>query len=133
MSIHSPSLVDCIRAASRDLVRELGFTSASFAGTTLPPSAVHALIEIERGNVSARELGEAPKLEKSSVSRMLRKLIVDRLVEETQDDDDKRIKRLSLTPLGRERVTGIHTFAKGQVSDALYRLSPEEAGIVLNT
>jgi hypothetical protein len=36
----SEELVDAIRAASRRLVRELGFMGGDFAGTDLPPSAV---------------------------------------------------------------------------------------------
>ena len=131
MFVPSSSHVASIRVASRDLVRELGFTSASFAGTALPPSAVHALIEIEAGRVSARELGDLLKLDKSSVSRMLRKLVVDGLVEERRDKGDGRIKRLSLTPPGKDRVTRIHAFAQARVSDALARLRPEEAGVVL--
>ncbi len=50
------------------LVRELGFTGSAFAGTDLSPSAVHALIEIEKGGMTARDLGALLHLEKSSVS-----------------------------------------------------------------
>ena len=41
------STIDLVRAASRQLVRELSFMNDSLAGTDLPPSAVHALIEID--------------------------------------------------------------------------------------
>ena len=132
MSLQLSPLIDPVRSASRDLVRELGFMGASFAGTDLSPSAVHALIEIEKGNTTAVELGKALKLEKSSVSRLLRKLIVSRMVGENPGSDDGRVKLLSLTPLGMERVAAIHAFAQTQVSDALARLRPEQAGIVLD-
>ena len=39
-------LVDAIRAASRQMVRELGFLQTTLAATDYPPSAVHTLIEI---------------------------------------------------------------------------------------
>ncbi|WP_342212198.1 hypothetical protein [Roseitalea porphyridii] len=45
-----------IRDASRRLVRELGFMQATLAGTDLSPSAVHAIIEIGLGAVSARAI-----------------------------------------------------------------------------
>ena len=66
-----------IRVTSRRLVRELGFMGGDFAGMNLPPSAVHALIEIEAcPGITARDLGQLLRLEKSSVSRMLRKLLL---------------------------------------------------------
>ena len=46
------ALVDEIRSASRQMVRELGFMEATVAATDYPPSAVHAVLEIglrERG------------------------------------------------------------------------------------
>lgn len=46
MPQHDLSLVDDIRAASRQMVRELGFMQATLAATDYPPSAVHAILEI---------------------------------------------------------------------------------------
>jgi DNA-binding MarR family transcriptional regulator len=101
------STVDSIRAASRQLVRELGFLGGTFAGTDLPPSAVHALIEIDaRDGISARDLGGILRLEKSSVSRMLRKLVLSGDVLEEPDAEDARTKKLSLTdPDARSMAT----------------------------
>ncbi|KAK2684194.1 hypothetical protein QWA68_017033, partial [Fusarium oxysporum] len=98
------SLIDPIRAASRQLVRGLGFTGASFANTGLSPSAVHALIEIEGGGVTARALAKTLGLDKSSVSRMLSKLVETGFIEENTSQDDTRIKLLSLTPAGKDKV-----------------------------
>lgn len=128
-----PSLdqtVESIRNSSRRLVRELGFTSGDFAGTDLSPSAVHALIEIERGGATARDLGALLHLEKSSVSRMLRKLVEAGDVVEDAEEDDGRVKRLSLTAAGKVRVGAIHDFARSQVAAALGRLTQEQARTV---
>lgn len=120
-----PSLVEKIRAASRTMVRELGFMGGDFAGTDLPPSAVHALIEIEKeGGINARDLGARLRLEKSRVSRMLRKLVDSGDLKEGAGEGDGRIKILSLTAFGKKRVAAIHAFACAQVSDALGRLKP---------
>lgn len=127
----SAQAIDLIRASSRQLVRELGFTSGDFAGTDLSPSAVHALIEIERGGITARDLGVALHLEKSSVSRMLRKLIKAGEVFEEAGHTDGRVKQLSLTPAGLRRVAGIHEFARAQVASALQHLAPEQVQTVL--
>ena len=118
--------IGAIRTASRDLVRHLGFMGGKFAGTNLPPSAVHALIEIESGGVTARDLTERLHLEKSSISRMLRKLVETGEVIE-QPDEDGRVKFLALTEAGQQRARTIHAFAHAQVSEALDRLKPGQA------
>lgn len=123
--------VDAIRSASRRLVRELGFMGGDFAGTDLSPSAVHALIEIEAGGVTARDLAARLHLEKSSVSRMLRKLIEAGDLAE-QPAEDRRARILTLTAAGRQRVAAIHAFARAQVCEALSRLQPGQERTVLD-
>ncbi len=122
-----PTLIDDIRAASRQMVRELGFMEATLAATDYPPSAVHAILEIGgRGPMNAMQLAECLGLEKSSVSRMVRKLIECGELKETSDADDARIKPLSLTPKGRRTLAAIHDFARRQVLSALVRLTETE-------
>jgi len=119
--------IECIRSASRLLVRELGFMGGDFAGTELSPSAVHALIEIGASpGITARRLGDLLRLEKSSISRMLRKLVLSGDVLEQADTDDGRTKKLFLSEAGRERAAAIHSFANSQVANALERLAPGE-------
>lgn len=127
-----PLPIHDIRSISRRLVRELGFMGGDFAGTDLPPSAVHALIEIEAcPGITARDLAKLLRLEKSSVSRMLRKLVLSGDLLEETDIDDSRIKRLRLTKPGHNRVGTIHAFANRQVSSALTRIGPAQALTVL--
>lgn len=127
------SVVDPVRVASRQIVRALGFMGGPFAGTDLSPSAVHALIEIEAcDGLTANDLGALLRLEKSSVSRMLRKLVLSGDVTEAAEETDGRRKRLSLSAAGRQRVAAIHDFARSQVADALARLQPGTERIVLD-
>ena len=126
----SADTVEAIRRAARLLVRELGFMGGDFAGGDLSPSAVHALIEIEAGGVTARDLGLLLHLEKSSVSRMLGKLVAGGDVVE-QAAEDGRLKVLALTAAGQRRVAGIHAFARAQVTAALARLQPGQERVVL--
>ena len=119
--------IDDIRAASRLMVRELGFMEATVAATDYPPSAVHTIIEIGiRGPLTAMQLGEILHLEKSSVSRMVRKLIESGELNETADPDDARIKPLSLTAKGRRTLAALHAFGRHQVTSALAPLSERE-------
>lgn len=109
-----------IRDASRRIVRELGFMKPTLAGTELPASAVHALIEIGAcGGLTATELCDRLNLEKSSVSRMLRKLVDGGDLAEVSSDTDGRSKRLTLTEQGRRTLAAIDAFAHEQVGGAL--------------
>lgn len=125
-------LVEQIRDASRRLVRELGFMNGTLAGTGLPPSAVHALVEIgARGPLTAGALCEALNLEKSSVSRMARRLVdAGELVVATADGGDARAKPLALTAKGRATLAAIDAFTRRQVATALDRLPVEHRGVV---
>lgn len=128
----SELIVDEIRIHSRKMVRELGFTGRGFAGTDLSPSSVHALLEIEKGDVAARDIGDALHMDKSSVSRMLRKLIDAGWVAEDSGETDNRVKRLSLTSAGKRQVGQINHFARQQVRTAIERLTSEQRHIVSN-
>lgn len=123
-------LVEPIRDASRRLVRELGFMKPGLAGTGLPPSAVHALIEIGGGRArTGAALAECLHLDKSSVSRMLRKLVASGLLAEGTSADG-RAKPLALTPAGVEILAAVDAFARAQVRAALRALPAGTATVV---
>jgi DNA-binding MarR family transcriptional regulator len=131
MPFRDQSLIDDIRAASRLMVRELGFMEQTLAATDYPPSAVHTILEVgTRGPLTSAELSDILHLEKSTVSRMVRKLIDCGELKETVDADDARIKQLSLTAKGRRTLSALHDFGRRQVSGALERLSEAERRIV---
>lgn len=126
-----PELVDRIRAASRQMVRELGFMQTTLAATDYPPSAVHAIMEIgTRQSLTAVQLAEVLCLEKSSVSRMVRKLIEGGELKETQSATDARAKVLTLTAKGRHTLASINAFGRHQVTTALAQLPEVEQQIV---
>jgi DNA-binding MarR family transcriptional regulator len=121
------SLIDDIRAASRLMVRELGFMDATVAASDYPPSAVHTILEIGiRGPLTSGELGDFLRLEKSSVSRLVRKLIDCGELRETADEADARSKLLSLTAKGRRTLEALHAFGRQQVRGALETLTEAE-------
>jgi DNA-binding MarR family transcriptional regulator len=125
------ALIDDIRAASRQMVRELGFMEQTLAATDYPASAVHTILEIgARGPMTAVQLAELLHLEKSSVSRMVRKLVERGELKEASDAEDARIKPLSLTPKGQRTLAALHDFGRRQVSGALARLTGTERKIV---
>ncbi|HDR2790700.1 TPA: MarR family transcriptional regulator [Enterobacter asburiae] len=115
--------IQTIRAASRLMVRELGFMNQNLATTDYPPSAVHSMLEVDaHGSMTAAQLVQILGLEKSSVSRMLAKLVKAGELEENPSAEDARTKLLSLTGKGRETVRNINTYADEQVAAALGKL-----------
>ncbi|EJL05756.1 transcriptional regulator, MarR family/acetyltransferase, GNAT family [Pseudomonas fluorescens Q2-87] len=121
-----PALVDGIRTASRTMVREWGFLGATLATTVYSPSAVHALLEIEAANtLTAAQLVQVLGLDKSSVSRMVGKLIKAGELQESAGNDG-RIKKLQLTQQGRMTVARIHAYGQAQVKSAMQKLNPSQ-------
>jgi DNA-binding MarR family transcriptional regulator/GNAT superfamily N-acetyltransferase len=107
--------------------------NATLAGTDLPPSAVHTMVEIgAKGALTAAELCDILMLEKSSISRMVRKLIEAGELIEAASDKDGRAKPLSLTPKGRETLAAIHRFAQDQVIAALENLDTSACKVTLD-
>lgn len=119
----SSTTVKHIREASRLMVRELGFMNQTLAATDYPPSAVHTLLEIDtHGTLTAAQLVQTLGLEKSSVSRMLAKLVEAGELAESPSSEDARTKRLSLTDQGKKTVSAINHYADAQVITALGKL-----------
>jgi DNA-binding MarR family transcriptional regulator len=127
MAARNLDLIDDIRAASRLMVRELGFMEATLAASDYPPSAVHAILEIGiRGPMTSGQIAGVLHLEKSSVSRLVRKLIESGELREMSDAADGRVKPLTLTAKGQRTLAALHEFGRRQVSGALSRLSESE-------
>lgn len=125
-------LVNEIRTASRTMVRELGFMNTTLAETQYSPSAVHTLLEIEKNReMTAAELVHALGLEKSSVSRMLSKLVRAGELEEDSSSNDGRSKKLFLTDKGKNTVAKIHQYGSLQVEHALQVLNPTQQQAVV--
>lgn len=126
-----------MRSAARHIVRELGFMQTGLAGTEMSPSAVHTIIELGYGTVTnASGLGALLHLEKSSVSRLVKKLESENLIKVGPDPSDKRSRVLSLTPRGKTLLGEVEGFAQRQLRSAMDVLSASdvaqvETGLVL--
>lgn len=96
----------------------------TLAETDYSASAVHALLEIEtQQGMSSAQLVQLLGLDKSSVSRMLAKLVAAGEVKEVAAINDGRLKLLQLTPQGRRTVKKIHAFGQTQVQSAFRYLN----------
>jgi DNA-binding MarR family transcriptional regulator/GNAT superfamily N-acetyltransferase len=116
-----------LRDFSRRLVRELGFMRTTLADSDLAPSAVHAIIEIGAApGISAKDLGNILRLDKSNTSRQVARLEASGLVERRAAKEDARSSDLYLTDAGQKLRKKIDRFATDQVSNALRRMVPAD-------
>lgn len=123
-----------LRDFSRRLVRELGFMRSTLADSDLAPSAVHAVLEIGMSpGVSAKDLGNTLRLDKSNTSRQVAKLEAAGFVHRRTASDDARATELFLTPKGRKLREKIDRFATDQVSNALRRMAPPDQQALLRS
>ncbi|WP_035883859.1 bifunctional helix-turn-helix transcriptional regulator/GNAT family N-acetyltransferase [Cupriavidus metallidurans] len=123
-----------LRDFSRKLVRELGFMRTTLADSDLAPSAVHAIIEIgATPGISAKELGNILRLDKSNTSRQVAKLEAGGLVNRKVANEDARSSELYLTEAGRKLRRKIDRFATDQVSSALRRMVPADQQVLVRS
>lgn len=121
------AVIEEIRRSSRIMVRELGFMNTTLAATDYSPSAVHTLLEINNnGSINAVQLAQMLGLEKSSVSRMLSKLIKAGELKEIQAENDGRFKSLQLTDQGYMTVQKINAYAQMRVVNAIKNLTQSQ-------
>ena len=125
------TLVEPIRTASRELVRELGFMSGTLAGTSYSPSAVHALIEIGSARATTTaELCDILHLKVENTNIMLEYLAAAGEIKITGGSKEGE-ESLSLTLQGQQSLADINTFARDQVLQALDHVNGREAETVL--
>lgn len=128
MSQHSPTLVNDIRAASRQLVREFGFLDKTIAGTDLSGSGVHAMMEIGLNpGITAKEISARLKLEKSTISRLLKSLEARGDITQTRSDSDGRSFGLTLTEAGKATFSKIDSYGEALARRALDKINGEKA------
>jgi DNA-binding MarR family transcriptional regulator/GNAT superfamily N-acetyltransferase len=131
MQTASPSVVQDIRAASRQLVREFGFLDKTIAGTDLSASGVHTVLEIGLNpGITAKEIAARLKLEKSTISRLLKSLEARGEIKQTRSEADGRAFGLSLSETGHKTFATIDRFGDNQVHGALARLKDGHAETV---
>ncbi|EAV46365.1 hypothetical protein SIAM614_11063 [Stappia aggregata IAM 12614] len=128
MSQHSSTLVNDIRAASRQLVREFGFLDKTIAGTDLSGSGVHAMMEIGLNpGITAKEISARLKLEKSTISRLLKSLEARGDIRQTRSDSDGRSFGLTLTEAGKATFSKIDSYGEALARRALDKINGEKA------
>jgi DNA-binding MarR family transcriptional regulator len=97
------------------------------AGTDLSPSLTAALATIERrGPLTPSGLAELERIKRPTVTRVLRHLEADGLIERVQDPEDGRATLISVTPAGRELLKRLRSRKNAYLARRLRELPPED-------
>lgn len=119
-----------IRHCSREIAHELKLLTNS--NHQLADSHYHTLIELSlHGALNHHELALFLNLDKSTVSRIMQRLLKMQLITSSTDEDDHRHKRIMLTASGKKEVDNINHATNNQVKSALIQLSTTEQNTVI--
>ncbi len=125
--------VGAVREASRRIVRELGFLQDRYDEGGVTHAECHVLIELGKHEQrTAGELAELLRLDKSTVSRTVSRLVAAKLVTIAVDAKDARRKPLALTSAGKKRLVTIDRLAGGRVDEALATLREADRAAAIN-
>jgi len=125
------SSIKTIRQASRQLVRELDVLKGVYQNSGFSYSQCHLLFELEQQQLlNLMELSNLLLIDKSTTSRVIKKLIDEGYVKVDKTAADKRQKLYSLTSKGKKAVYKNNCLADNHVSQAIGLLSAEEQAIV---
>src|SRR5690606_13361327 len=96
-----PDHVEVVRRFNRSYTQRIGVLEESFLGLGMPLGTARLLYEIGAEPGTTRDLRARLHLDSGYLSRLLRRLEADALVVVGPDPDDRRRRRVELTPAGR--------------------------------
>lgn len=120
-------IIEKIRSSSRNLVRELQVFQDAYQDTNFSLSQCHILFEIKNAQqLNLGDLSEIIQLDKSTTSRLVKKLVENDYLKVNKLEGDLRQKWFSLTPKGAAATACNESLANQQVQQALSQLTQEE-------
>ncbi len=115
-------------------IRAFGLLSSDRTpcGQPMAPSDAHALTEIADGGLAQRDLVNRLHLDRSSVSRLVERLVARGWVSRTGDDGDRRTVRLTATPAGQQIAADIAHSRAERFAALLNGIPPDRRSEVLD-
>ena len=115
-----------MQRSMRDFRKFMEETGLSFSQINILMRLLHA------GNTGVSEIGDQLGVTNAAASQAVDRLVVMGLIERAEDPDDRRAKKLALTPKGRALIEkGIEARSKW-VEGLTEALSPEEQGMIIS-
>ena len=126
------SEVKRIREAFRASRRYMGIHRAASKRRGGYINETQVLLEIEsRGALTISDIADALKVEHSTASRLISRLVLDGYVTKEIDPTNESFRRVVLTSSGSELCAKTHTKVDSKISRALRNLSPDEKRVAI--
>jgi DNA-binding MarR family transcriptional regulator/GNAT superfamily N-acetyltransferase len=119
-----------VRRFNRLVTRQVGALNDRYLGHR-PLGESRVLFEIGLGGATPRDVRARLGLDSGYLSRMIRSLERDGLVEQEPDPADRRTKRLSLTRAGRAELRELDRISDGLAAGALKPLTEQQRARLL--
>ncbi len=123
-----------IREFNRFYTVQMDFLNSGYLGSSYSITETRILFELKT-NVKCKQSEIVKKLsiDKSYLSRIIRKFVQKGLVEKSKFDDDKRAEILSLTSFGDAETEHLIDLANERISSQISCLSSEECDILFSS
>ena len=132
MERNSKDALKDVRRHARQLVRELDVVRSGYMDTGYTLAQGHVMFELStRGTLTLMQLTEVLLIDKSNLSRTIKKLIQLELVKSVRGTVDSRQKFFSLTAKGKKALRELIGVAEGQIGGALELLTQEQQQTVV--
>lgn len=117
---------DTLRRFNRTYTQRIGALDESFLGTGRPLGVTRVLFEVGHAGATVRELRDRLDLDSGYLTRLLRRLTDDGLVDVRPDPSDRRRRVVALTSTGREAWQDLDD-RSDRLADAIVRpLTPRQ-------
>lgn len=131
LTYQSRRLQDLIREILQCCQERMLFESRKFG---LPQAELKCLMlfDMER-YLTVKGIAQKMEVAKSRVTKIMDGLIRKRLIQSTEDPNDGRVKLLSLTPAGQEKLKEIGTFTGEIHQEILHQIDSEQRRTILSS
>ncbi len=118
--------IERLRSFNREVTRRIGVLNPSFLERGRPLAEARLIYEIGRGHVELRTLRARLGLDSGHLSRLVRSLSDQGLIETKTAPDDKRVRCARLTPEGRRERESYDRLSDEAAADLLAPLSEKQ-------
>lgn len=117
--------IDRARRFNRFYTRAIGMLGEGYLGSGFTLAEARVVYELSaRESPTARAIGQALQLDPGYLSRILKRLEAQGLVERSRSDGDRRQHRLALTEAGRQAFAGLDRGARDSMAGLVAHLPP---------
>lgn len=115
-----------MRAFNRYYTNLIGVLDKDYLETQYSLTEARILFELSLGKKNASEIIEAMRIDKSYLSRVLKKFEKNKLIIKSKSGKDARTSQIGLTAKGKLELNALNTLADKQLEELLRDLSATE-------